>query len=181
MSKYCVVVAEIARARIFTLEPPEVPGFDSGPNLVERKSLANPQRKASDSDMWEDTRRGAHREHTAGQRGSQVTGIPHHNYDEHREENERQHTRFFARQVIEELDRMVQDQGLRQIILCAETQMLGFLRPEIGGNLNQVELKEVQKDLTNFSPRELHKKLSSEGYLPARQVGSDFGGPTARH
>lgn len=41
MSEYCVVVAEGAHARIFTLEPSELPELESGPNLVERKSLAD--------------------------------------------------------------------------------------------------------------------------------------------
>jgi protein required for attachment to host cells len=170
MSQYCVVAAEVARARIFTLEPVEVPEFDSGPNLVERKTLTNPQHKARDSEYWTDTRRGAQREHTTSQRAGQVTGIPHHNYDEHREDNERQNNRFFARDIAQELDRMIAKNGFRRVILCAEKQMLGYLRPEINGSItNKVELQEVPKDLTSFSPHALHEKLAGEGFLPRRK------------
>ena len=169
MSEYCVVVAEVARARIFTLEPAEVPEFDSGPFLVERKTLANPQHMAREGEFYSETRRGAQREHVAAQRQGQVTGIPHHNYDEHRDNNEARSNREFARDLIGEVKQLVAGNGFRRIVLCAEKQMLGYLRPQIGGNLNDVELQEVPKDLTSFSPHELHEKLAGEGYLPKRK------------
>lgn len=169
MSEYCVVVAEVARARIFTLEPAEVPEFDSGPNLVERKTLANPQHMAREGEFYSDTRRGAHREHVASQRGTQTTGIPHHNYDEHREQNERQNNRAFARTLVKEVSDLISDNGTRRIVLCAEKRMLGYLRPEMGGQLENVQLDEVPKDLTNMSPQALHEKLAGDGYLPKRK------------
>src|SRR5690606_2758460 len=120
MSQYGVVAAEIARARIFTLEEAEVPEFDGGPNLVERRALENPQRKASEADIWTDTRRGAHREHIQGQRVQQTTGIPHHNYDEHREQNERDNNIAFAKLVVDELERVIKRNRLKRVVLCAE-------------------------------------------------------------
>ncbi len=170
MSQYGVVAAEIARARIFTLEEAEVPEFDGGPNLVERRALENPQRKASEADIWTDTRRGAHREHIQGQRVQQTTGIPHHNYDEHREQNERDNNIAFAKLVVDELERVIKRNRLKRVVLCAEKQMLGFMRPAINSKLaNKVELREVPKDLTSFTPHELHQRLANDGYLPPRK------------
>ncbi|RFA26827.1 hypothetical protein CAI21_16245 [Alkalilimnicola ehrlichii] len=170
MSEYCVVVAEVARARIFTLEPPEVPEFDPGPKLIERKSLANPQHVAQESEYWTETRRGAHREHTAAQRAGQVVGIPHHNYDEHRDQNERQNNKAFAKDLVSELDRMIAANGFRHVVLCAEKQMLGYLRPQISSHLHgDIDLREVPKDLANLSPHALHRKLANEGFLPAQK------------
>lgn len=172
MSEYCVVAAEGARARIFILEPAEVPELESGPNLVERKTLANPEHKASDAEIWTDTRRGAHREHQTGQRQPHTTGVPHHNYDEHRDNNQDQVDRTFARDIVTELDRLIAHNGLRRVVLCAEKQMLGHLRPEISNHLSgNVELEEVPKDLANLSPHELHEKLAKDGHLPPRRPG----------
>ncbi len=165
MAEYSVLVAEMAQARIYTLESSEMPEVENSPSLVEQKSLSNSEREAGESEVWTDTRRGANREHQGGQ-----AAVPHHNYDEHRENNERMVTKGFARQVVAELKRVVESNSARQVILCAEKQMLGFLRPELGALASaKVQVKEVAKDLTGFNVHDLHKKLAAEGLLPAQQ------------
>lgn len=170
MAEYCVVAAELARARIYTLESSETPELETSPYLVERKTLANPEHKASEGEVWTDTRRGAHREHQGAQTGTQTTGIPHHNYDEHRENNENQINRSFARDVVTDLKQVIQEKKISHIVLCAETQMLGVLRPELGAlPTDQVKLTEVNKDLASLTPHELHKKLADDGLLPPQK------------
>lgn len=167
MTDHCVIAAELARAQIYTLESAEVPETESSPYLMERKALVNPQRKASESDIWTDTRRGAHREHQGGQLSGQTSGIPHHNYDEHQDNNERMANQSFAKDVVAEIRNVIERHKSRRVILCAEKQMLGFLRPELDA-LPQDKLKitEVPKDLTHFSAHELHRKLADDELLP---------------
>ena len=170
MTDYCVVVAERARARMFTLETSDAPEMTASPYLFERKAFTNPTRKAADEDIWTDTRRGAHREHQAAQIAGQTTGVPHHNYDEHREDNERQVNREFARDLVAELKKMLSKHGIRNVVLCAEKQMLGMLRPELDRAVTpNVRLEVVAKDLTNLSPHELHKKLAHDGLIPEQK------------
>jgi len=169
MSRFGVVAAEVARARIFTLEVPEVPEFDPGPRLVERETLANPQRLAHESDIWSDTRRGAHREHVQGQRAGQTVGIPHHNFDEHREQNQRAHNRAFAKQIVDRIHKIAASEDVDRVILCAEKQMLGYLRPALNSINNGIEIREVPKGLANLSPHELHRRLAKEGHLPPQR------------
>ncbi|SFR47268.1 Protein required for attachment to host cells [Marinobacter daqiaonensis] len=167
MTQYSVLVAEMARARIFTLESSETPEIENSPFLVERKTLTNSQHKASDSQLWTDTRRGANREHQGGQVAGQTTGIPHHNYDEHRENNERKANREFASEVVSDLKRVIDRHNVDRVVLCAEKQMLGFLRPELSGlPEGKVQLTEVPKDLTGLKTHELHKRLASDDLLP---------------
>jgi len=170
MHGYCILVAEMARARIFTLEPAEFPEMETSPRLLERRTLANPQHKASEGQIWTDTRRGAHKEHmSTGQKG-EPTGIPHHNYDEHRENNERMSNRSFARDVVEDLKRVVGRTPVDHVVVCAEKQMLGYLRPELEQALpRDVQVDVITKDLANLSPHALHMKLAGDGVLPEQK------------
>lgn len=170
MTGYCVVTTELARARIFTLEASEQPELESSPYLVERKSLVNPQHKAKESDVWTDTRRGANREHQSAQRGAQTTGTPHHNYDEHRENNERKANTQFAKELVADLKDLISREKLDHVVLCAEKQMLGVLRPELDALLkDKVKLTEIGKNLTNLTPRELHARLADDELLPPQK------------
>lgn len=170
MTDYCVISAELARAHIYTLESSEIPEAETSPYLLERKTLVNPQRKADESDLWTDTRRGAHREHQGGKLAGQTSGIPHHNYDEHQENNERMTNQAFARDVVADLREVIDQHKARRVIVCAEKQMLGVLRPELD-TLPQEKLKitEVAKDLTGLTAHELHRKLANDELLPAQK------------
>ena len=61
MNQYCVVVTNGARARFFTLEEPQFPELESGPNLVELKSLQNPQHRETGNQLWSEPKTGRNR------------------------------------------------------------------------------------------------------------------------
>jgi hypothetical protein len=42
MAEYCVVTAELAKARIFTLESSDTPETERSPYLTERRTLSKP-------------------------------------------------------------------------------------------------------------------------------------------
>jgi len=154
MSEYCVVVAEGAQARIFTLEPAEIPEMQSGPNLVERKTLRNRQQEASPSDI----RRGRNR----------AAYGPGHTYEEGR--NDRETHKKFARRLADEIGRLIRANGFQHLVLCADKRTLGTLRPSLGESVgNGIDLHEVPKDLLRLNPIELHDRLASEGHLPRRR------------
>lgn len=161
MTDYCVVVAEGARARFFTLEPAEIPEIESGPNLKEVSSLANPAHLAhQDSAIWTETR---------GGRNRNANG-PGHGYDEHRDDHEAQQESRFAREITSELESLVRRNGGSRVVLCAEKRMLGFLRGAMAGtSLPAESVVEVPKDLAKLSPRELHNHLARDGHLPPRR------------
>lgn len=177
MAEYCVIVAELAKARIFTLESSETPEVERSPYLTECKTFFNPDHKASESEIWSDTRRGAQREHQAAQIAGQTAGTPHHNYDEHRDKREHKANRQFAKDIVADLEQVLREKDVSRLVLCAESQMLGILRPELKAlPTNQITLTEVEKDLTNLNPHELHSKLAEDGFLP-RSKRPSIGGP----
>ncbi|MDX1553267.1 MAG: host attachment protein [Marinobacter sp.] len=162
MAEYCVVAAELAKARIFTLESSDTPELERSPYLTEYKTLSNPEHTASESEIWSDSR-GAQREH----QGGQGTAVPHHNYDEHRDKREHQVNRKFAQEIVADVKQVISDKNVSRLVLCAESQMLGVLRPELDDlPTGKVTLTEVDKDLAHLKPQELHSKLADDGFLP---------------
>lgn len=161
MSEYCVVVADGARARFFTLEAVESPDTEGGPNLRERKDLVNPEQKDHVGQLWSDAKTGRNRAPGGGQA---------HGYDDHRTQHADEFKRRFARNVAQEMARLVKASGARNVILAAQKRMLGFLRVELGPLLrNGVHVHAIAKDLCKFPPHEVHKYLAKETSLPPRK------------
>jgi len=159
MSEYCVVVADAARARFFTLEPAQDPETESGPRLREHKVLVNPEREAHGRDVFRDTRSGSNR---AG------GGGPAHGYDDHREQHEQEFERRFARLVAAEAESLSHACGASRLILAAPPRMLGFLRRDVealarGG----MQIREAASNLTKLAPHDIQSHLAKDRLLPA--------------
>lgn len=162
MSDYCVVVADAARARLFTLEPAGSPDMEGGPNLVERNDLVNPEQRLRDAQRWSDIKTGRNRVPGGGQA---------HGYDDHRDRHVDEWKRRFARNVAQEAAALVQRCKARNVILVAQKRMLGLLRTELAAVLkNACSVQAFAKDLSKLAPQELHQHLTKEGLVPARRV-----------
>jgi len=160
MSEYCVVVAGGSRARIYTLEPAELPELQSGPNLVERRTLSNPQHQARDAEIYAEVRRGRNR----------APFGPGHGFHDHREESDREADRKFVRDLANQVSELVSRNGYQHVVLCADSRMLGMLRPTLNGSIDpNIRVHEVAKDLDKLDHRKLHDRLASTGHLPRRR------------
>ncbi|MDX1487101.1 MAG: host attachment protein [Acidiferrobacterales bacterium] len=161
MSDYCIVVADGARARFFTLEPVESPETQGGPNLVECNDLVNPEQKAHTGQLWSDAKSGRNRAGGGGQA---------HGYDDHRSSHVDEFKRRFARGVAQQAADLVQTSSARTVILVAQKRMLGFLRVELDVLLkNGVSVHAVAKDLSKLASHELHRYLAKERLVPPRK------------
>ncbi len=154
MRNICIVVADGARARFFTIEWPQQPEFESGPDLVEQTTLAAPAHDAPDSALYTEGLTGRNR----------TLGSGTHDYDEHRGAHDDEVERRFVRDIVVELGK----RGADECILCAEPQMLGFLRKALD-QIPSPPITEVPKDLTHFVARDLQVWLASEGLIPERR------------
>lgn len=164
MTDYCVVVANGARARFFTLRNAKVPEIEGGPNLVEQGSdLVNPEKELPDRELWANEYG----------RNRAPSGGPAHGYDDHREQHDEELVRRFARRVAEETVRLIQANSASHIVLVAQKRTLGHLRPALEPLLRaSVDVREVGKDLSKLSPTELHEHLAKENILPRRRIPS---------
>lgn len=161
MSDYCIVAADGARARFFTLEPAASPDTQGGPNLTERKGIMNPEQEAHTGQLWSDVKTGRNRAPRSGQA---------HGYDDHRAQHVDEFKRRFARSVAQEAARLVQRSHSKIVILAAQKRMLGFLRSELNPLLKTgVKVHHIAKDLSKLAPQELHRYLAKEELLPPRK------------
>ena len=159
---YCVLVADGARARLFTLQGNTAKA--PGPDLVEREDLANPEHKLAGRDKYSTTRTGGH---ANPQQGAT------HGYDDHRDKEEREHERRFAHDIAGRAVTLAQQSQAGHLVLAAEKRMLGLLREELVLPAQSgIELSELAKDLTRLAPTEVQAHLAQAGLVPARQAAS---------
>lgn len=154
MNETCIVAADGARARVFTLTRPEQPEFEGGPDLLEVATLTAPTHAARDSAVYTDGLTGRNR----------APGSTGHDYDEHRDAHDDEVERRFAREIVE----VMKEQAAQRNIVCAEKRMLGFLRDALSGH-QAPTVTEVSKDLVRLGPRDLQAQLADEGLVPRRK------------
>jgi len=158
MSKYCVVVADGARARLFSLREPEIGEY--GPDLVEFSDLANAEIEASGKEIYSDNKSG---------RNAAPAGAGAHGYDDHRDKHIEESERRFAKQVAAAAADAVVQQSSGCLVVAADPQMMGHLREAMGASVSGIKVKEVVKNLTKLGVQELQEHLAADHMLPARQ------------
>jgi protein required for attachment to host cells len=157
MSDVCVVIADGARARFFSLEAADFPEVQSGPTLVEHEGLSNADALLPGKEKYSDNKTG---------RNQSAAGIAH-GYDDHRDRHDAENERRFAQQIVEATLKLADAKQPRNLILAAEKQMLGMLRQALP-SAPRIEIKELAKDLTKLSAHELHQYLAGEKMVPPR-------------
>ena len=159
MSEYCVVVSGGARARFFTLEPVDFPELESGPKLIDKGELLNPQKETAGRDLYTDLKTG---------RSRAPRGGPSHGYDDHRTQHENEFDRRFARKVVKKARHLARESRARRIVLAAPARMLGYLKQDLEViPKDGIEVHKVAKDMSKFSPRQIHDHLAKRQLLPA--------------
>ncbi len=162
MSNDCIVVADGARARFFTLMEAEHPEIQSSPNLIEIHDLVQPEKEMHKGELWSETRTGRNRG---------TNGGPSHGYDDHRSQHAEENDKRFARSVAEQAARLAHSQQTRNVILVAHKRMLGMLRGCMEPLIKTgVEVRELAKDLSKLNPIELHEHLARERLIPQRRT-----------
>lgn len=160
MNQYCVVVANGARARFFTLEHSKYPELESGPNLVEYNLIENPEMESRSGEQWSENKSGRNR----GAYGGSA-----HGYDDHRSQHEDEYERRFANSIADEARRFSQTHNASDMILVSQKRMLGFLRSAIEPKFRGIQTQELAKDLSKLNPIELQEHLAKEDLIPRRK------------
>ena len=152
MQALAIVVADAARARLFTFkrEDDQAPA----PVLRERADLVSPERRMHEKDLYSDAR------------ASQASraGVA---YEDNRTAHTSETERRFAQQVMAQAAAMVKDTACARVALVASPRFLGHLR-EHASALRGVPVDEVARDLTGEPTPKLREHLASLGVLPPR-------------
>jgi len=118
MKRACIAIVDATRARIYTYEETSDDGGARVPPagaLHEATDLFDPGRRGHD--LFSTTKPGVKRMASGG--GST---------DDHREAHLAELDRRFARQIIDEIDRIAREQGLERVVVVAGPAMQGVLR-----------------------------------------------------
>ncbi len=159
MSEYCVMIADAAKARFFTLETAEIPEMQSSPMLVERHSMSNAEATMPGREKYSEVKSG---------RNIGASGA--HGYDDHRANHDDESDRRFAQKIASQFLKLAEQNNARQLVIAAEKQMLGVLRHAISvPSGSGFEVMELAKDLTKFSPTEIHSHLAGDTLLPEQK------------
>lgn len=161
MTHDCVIVADGARCRFFTVERPADPRFEGGPRLVEQTDLVNPEGELTGNELFSDVRSG---------RGHASSGGPACGFDDHRDRHQDEIKRRFARRIAQAAVRFAADYKAARILLVAEPRMLGMLRPALTSESADLSVEEVAQDLSWHAVSHIQDVLTRRGLLPPRQA-----------
>jgi protein required for attachment to host cells len=160
MNHTLVAVLNGTKARFFTLASANFPENEPGPDLIECETLINKANEMSGQDLWASSKTGRNRG-SAGQS---------HSYDDRRQNHTIEFEQRFSQNIVSRMQALIESARIRHLILVAEPQMLGIVRGPINTELSKmVEVKELAKDLCQWSVRDLHEYLASKKLLPARK------------
>ena len=164
MKRACIATIDAARAKIYTYQDDADPGRE----MREVQDLTNPGRRARDSELFSDTRPSLAPSGHAPPQAAGFSGGP--TKDDHRDDHIAMMDQKFAKEICEELDKVVRAGGYGHLILIAPPKMLGTLRKANGVfNRPGLVVEEVTRDLSNLTPSQLHDHLASLGLVAGRQ------------
>lgn len=159
MKNTYVVVADASRAHMFVLRAERTSMDTSLSRLVSVFELERAERRQRPSERYSDTRPGTLHASPGGAA---------HGVDDHRDAQESESDRRFARHIVQEMQRVTVSEPIGTLILAASPRMLGMLRDEMEDMRGEFELHELDRDLTTLAPAMLHDYLVGQDLLPAR-------------
>jgi protein required for attachment to host cells len=152
MKRACIAIVDAAHARIYTYQQIE----EQEPTLHEERDLVNPGRQAGD--LYSDTKPGNRWQE--GGRGST---------DDHRNGNLAMRDGKFAKEVIDEVEKIVKEQGFGHVILVASPKMLGQLRQhEAALRRGDIVVDEIAQDLAWLTSPQVHDHLADMKLIDPR-------------
>ncbi len=160
MNKTFVAVIDGTKARFFTLQHPDFPEYESGPDLVEQECLTNNAKELQGKELWSNTKTGSNH-------GSSSKG---HNYDDHRENHLLEFERSFAKEIVNRVVNLTKENESNQLILVAEPQILGTVREVLNHQVSKnLKVDELAKDLCKHRTGEIQEYLADKQLIPQRK------------
>lgn len=155
MNRYCVVVANGARARVFALVT-ETRAEGDARYLAERSDVVNPEQEVRQNELFSNLQ-GSHPSPKTGAR---------HEYDDHRDQHQDEIERRYVREVAGRVSELVVRDGMGHVVVAAPPRALGFFRSELESKLGSAKLATLDKDLSKLDATKIHDHLAEAGLLP---------------
>ncbi|HEY4175449.1 MAG TPA: host attachment protein [Kofleriaceae bacterium] len=137
MYRAFIVIADAARARLFTLERSN-DGEGTKEVLREHDSMIDPERRQRPSKQAAD----------------------------HRQSHNAELDAEFARMIARETSRRLRDDVVSRLVICAGPHMLGHLRHALESLPASIHRDEIARNFIELSPSELRLRLAEHDILP---------------
>lgn len=161
MNQFLLAVIDGTKARFLTLDPADLSEPKSRPHLTEQVCLLNPAKGLQGQQLWASAKTGRNRG---------VVGQAH-SYDDRRQNHMLEFERRFAQAIATEILKLIQTYQSQQLLLIAESQILGLMREAVVPVLpKNLTISELAKNLCQLTPHELHEYLVSKELLPAPEA-----------
>jgi len=161
MNETIIIVADAKRARFFAVEQSDAPR--SRIRLVERVTLAN-------TDVEGVRKGGAGRVKTERVSNRQAGDV--HPIEGRRQQHRIELERRFGREITQQACKLSRAWKGGTIVLIAEPRLLGLMREHLRDALEPaVDLKELARNYTQFTPSELQEHLDLKRLVPALRAG----------
>jgi len=156
--KPCILVADKARARLFTIEEAnDSPFEEKHQRLREHSDLVNPEGKLTDQEVFRD-RPAGRRTHRSSLGGSGY-GI-----DDGKGNPRRESFRRFAKDLALAAAELVQSRKSKQLVLVASPRFLGVVRTEVRKALpKSIRITGLGEDLSRQATTQIEKVLVQHG------------------
>ena len=136
-----IVLAESARARIFTLTEP-------GAKLRERTTLSHPESRLHDRELTSDLPGRTFDSHGQGRHAM-----------EQRHDPKSHEAEMFAADIAREIERARRDEGFDALVLVAPPKFLGLLRAQLDEGVLELVVAEIGKNLVESDVKTLERRL----------------------
>lgn len=157
MASIGIIVADGARARFITFQPPDELSPERGTNLIEHSDLINPEGDLPARELFSDRQGRTHGSPTGSAHGP----------DDHREGHQLELTRRFARRVLDQAAQFIAEQRPGRLVLAAEPHLLGVLRAELEHHaLRDAPIVTIAEDLSRRSLGDIREILAQHDLLP---------------
>lgn len=162
--RQCIVIADRARARLFSVELERDTPFEEGHlRLREHRDLVSPEGTLTDKELFRDRR--------AGRRGRSSVSGGGYGLDDGKRRQREETARRFAKELVAATSELVRAQKPKRLLLVATPKFLGVLRPEIQQALpKSVEIAAFAEDLSWHAPAQIEKVLKRRGAFDSREA-----------
>jgi protein required for attachment to host cells len=155
--RQCIVIADRARARLFSVEEERDTPFEEGRRrLKEHRDLVSPEGKLTDHDLFRDTR--------PGRRGRPAVASGGYTVDDGKSRQRAESARRFAKDLVEATADLLRARKPKRLLLIASPKFLGVLRRQLEPTIPKgVELAALAEDLSWHAPARIEQVLARRG------------------
>jgi protein required for attachment to host cells len=160
--RQCIVIADKARARLFSVEDERDTPFEAARRRFrELRDLVNPEGRLTDQELFSDRR--------AGRRSRSAVVGAGYGIDDGKDGERNESTRRFARELVNATADLVRSRKPKKLLLVASPRFLGLVRSQMKQAIpKEVEITVLAEDLSRQAPAQIEKVLMRRGVLGAR-------------